>query len=98
MLTGNWHDADDLVQGALLRPTGRWSVARRRPEGYTRAAVLVNLARIGGGSGSTATLRSFQRPDQRQTAKQAMTEALGTVPEPGLSDCRRLFILLVVVQ
>jgi len=44
LLTGDWHDAEDLVQMALLRSPSRWSVARRRPEGYARA-VLVNLAR-----------------------------------------------------
>jgi RNA polymerase sigma-70 factor (sigma-E family) len=44
LLTGDWQDAEDLVQMALLRSASRWSMARRRPEGYTRA-VLVNLAR-----------------------------------------------------
>lgn len=44
LLTGDWQDAEDLVQTALLRSAGRWSAARHRPEGYTRA-VLVNLAR-----------------------------------------------------
>jgi RNA polymerase sigma-70 factor (sigma-E family) len=44
LLTGDWQDAEDLVQMALLRSASRWRAARRRPEGYTRA-VLVNLAR-----------------------------------------------------
>jgi RNA polymerase sigma-70 factor (sigma-E family) len=44
LLTGNWQDAEDLVQLALLRSAGRWSAARQQPEGYTRT-VLVNLAR-----------------------------------------------------
>lgn len=44
LLTGDWQDAEDLVQTALLRSAGRWSAARHRPEGYARA-VLVNLAR-----------------------------------------------------
>jgi RNA polymerase sigma-70 factor (sigma-E family) len=44
LLTGDRHDAEDLVQTALLRAASRWSSARRQPEGYTRA-VLVNLAR-----------------------------------------------------
>ena len=44
LLTGDWHDAEDLVQLALLRSAGHWSAARQRPEGYARA-VLVNLAR-----------------------------------------------------
>lgn len=44
LLTGDWQDAEDLVQLALLRSAGRWSAARQQPEGYTRT-VLVNLAR-----------------------------------------------------
>jgi RNA polymerase sigma-70 factor (sigma-E family) len=44
LLAGDWQDAEDLVQVALLRSAGRWSVARQCPEGYTRT-VLVNLAR-----------------------------------------------------
>jgi RNA polymerase sigma-70 factor (sigma-E family) len=44
LLAGDWQDAEDLVQLALLRSAGRWSAARQHPEGYTRA-VLVNLAR-----------------------------------------------------
>lgn len=44
LLTGDWQDAEDLVQMALLRSASHWSAARQRPEGYARA-VLVNLAR-----------------------------------------------------
>lgn len=44
LLAGTWHDAEDLVQQALLRSAGRWPAARQRPEAYTRT-VLVNLAR-----------------------------------------------------
>ena len=44
LLTGDWQDAEDLVQLALLRSAGRWSAASQHPEGYTRT-VLVNLAR-----------------------------------------------------
>jgi RNA polymerase sigma-70 factor (sigma-E family) len=44
LLAGDWQDAEDLVQLALLRSAGRWSTARQHPEAYTRA-VLVNLAR-----------------------------------------------------
>jgi RNA polymerase sigma-70 factor (sigma-E family) len=44
LLAGDWQNAEDLVQMALLRVAGRWSAARRHPEGYTRT-VLVNLAR-----------------------------------------------------
>jgi RNA polymerase sigma-70 factor (sigma-E family) len=44
LLAGDWQDAEDLVQLALLRAAGRWPVARQHPEAYTRT-VLVNLAR-----------------------------------------------------
>ena len=44
LLAGDYQDAEDLVQVALLRSAGRWSTARQNPEGYTRT-VLVNLAR-----------------------------------------------------
>jgi RNA polymerase sigma-70 factor (sigma-E family) len=46
LLTGDRHDAEDLVQTALLRSAQHWSAARQNPPGYTRA-VLVNLARDG---------------------------------------------------
>jgi RNA polymerase sigma-70 factor (sigma-E family) len=44
LLAGDYQDAEDLVQLALLRSAGRWPAARQNPEGYTRA-ILVNLAR-----------------------------------------------------
>jgi RNA polymerase sigma-70 factor (sigma-E family) len=44
LLAGDWQDAEDLVQMALLRSAGRWPTARQHPEAYTRT-VLVNLAR-----------------------------------------------------
>jgi RNA polymerase sigma-70 factor (sigma-E family) len=44
LLGGTWHDAEDLVQQALLRSASRWATARERPEAYTRK-VLINLAR-----------------------------------------------------
>jgi RNA polymerase sigma-70 factor (sigma-E family) len=44
LLGGTWHDAEDLVQQALLRSARRWPAARERPEAYTRK-ILVNLAR-----------------------------------------------------
>jgi RNA polymerase sigma-70 factor (sigma-E family) len=44
LLVGDWQDAEDLVQLALLRSAGRWAAAREHPEAYTRT-VLVNLAR-----------------------------------------------------
>ena len=44
LLTGNRHDAEDLVQQALLRTAVRWRVARRSPAGYSRTVVL-NLVR-----------------------------------------------------
>jgi len=44
LLAGNYQDAEDLVQMALLRSAGRWATARQNPQAYTRT-VLVNLAR-----------------------------------------------------
>jgi RNA polymerase sigma-70 factor (sigma-E family) len=44
LLAGTWHDAEDMVQQALLRSASRWPAARRRPEAYART-ILVNLAR-----------------------------------------------------
>ncbi len=44
LLAGNYQDAEDLVQMALLRSAGRWAAARQNPPAYTRT-VLVNLAR-----------------------------------------------------
>jgi len=44
LLAGNYQDAEDLVQTALLRLTGRWAAARQNPTAYART-VLVNLAR-----------------------------------------------------
>ena len=44
LLTGNRHDAEDLVQQALLRTAARWRVARQSPAGYSRRIVL-NLVR-----------------------------------------------------
>jgi RNA polymerase sigma-70 factor (sigma-E family) len=43
LLTGDRHDAEDLVQTALLRVARHWSRALDNPEAYTRR-VLVNLA------------------------------------------------------
>jgi RNA polymerase sigma-70 factor (sigma-E family) len=44
LLVGNRHDAEDLVQQALLRTAGRWPAARQSPAGYSRT-VLLNLVR-----------------------------------------------------
>jgi len=44
LLTGNRHDAEDLVQQALLRTAVHWPVARQSPTGYSRTTVL-NLVR-----------------------------------------------------
>jgi RNA polymerase sigma-70 factor (sigma-E family) len=44
LLTGNRHDAEDLVQQALLRTAVRWPMARQSPAGYSRTVVL-NLVR-----------------------------------------------------
>ncbi|MGI9005643.1 MAG: SigE family RNA polymerase sigma factor [Streptosporangiaceae bacterium] len=44
LLTGNRHDAEDLVQQALLRTATRWAAARQSPAAYSRT-VLINLVR-----------------------------------------------------
>jgi RNA polymerase sigma factor (sigma-70 family) len=44
LLTGNRHDAEDLVQQALLRTAARWQAARQSPARYSRTVVL-NLVR-----------------------------------------------------
>jgi RNA polymerase sigma-70 factor (sigma-E family) len=44
LLVGNRHDAEDLVQQALLRTAGRWPAARQSPGRYSRT-VLLNLVR-----------------------------------------------------
>ena len=44
LLVGNRHDAEDLVQQALLRTAGRWPAARQSPARYSRT-VLLNLVR-----------------------------------------------------
>lgn len=44
LLAGNRHDAEDLVQQALLRTAARWPAARQSPAGYSRT-VLLNLVR-----------------------------------------------------
>jgi len=44
LLAGNYQDAEDLVQVALLRLASRWPASRQNPQGYART-ILVNLAR-----------------------------------------------------
>ena len=44
LLTGHRHDAEDLVQQALLRTAVHWPAARQSPAGYSRTVVL-NLVR-----------------------------------------------------
>lgn len=42
VLTGDWHAAEDLVQGALVRTWPRWSSIRRHddPEVYVRRVIV----------------------------------------------------------
>lgn len=39
LLTGNPHDAEDLVQAALIKVVPKWARIRDRPEGYVRAVL-----------------------------------------------------------
>ena len=36
LLTGNHHDAEDLVQAALIKVVPKWTRIKDRPEGYVR--------------------------------------------------------------
>ena len=36
LLTGNHHDAEDLVQSALIKVVPKWTRIKDRPEGYVR--------------------------------------------------------------
>jgi Sigma-70 region 2 len=62
VLTGNRHDAEDLVQEALTRTGLRWGAVRRKddPEGYVRTAMVRIMANRWrrpkrGGNGDAAT-------------------------------------------
>ncbi len=39
LLTGNHHDAEDLVQSALIKVVPKWERIRDRPEAYVRAVL-----------------------------------------------------------
>lgn len=39
LLTGNPHDAEDLVQAALIKVVPKWTRIQDRPEGYVRAVL-----------------------------------------------------------
>jgi RNA polymerase sigma-70 factor (sigma-E family) len=39
LLTGNHHDAEDLVQGALLKAVARWGRIADRPDPYVRRII-----------------------------------------------------------
>ena len=68
LLVGNRHDAEDLVQQALLRTAGHWRAARRSPVGYSRT-VLLNL------------VRDRWRTRQRQSAE-TLSSDLTALPSP----------------
>lgn len=44
MLVGDWHEAEDMVQEALLRAHPHWDRAATSPDGYVHR-ILVNLSR-----------------------------------------------------
>ena len=39
LLTGNHHDAEDLVQSALIKVVPRWTRIQHRPEAYVRQVI-----------------------------------------------------------
>ena len=40
LLTGNHHDAEDLVQSALIKVVPKWARIKDRPEGYVRQVLV----------------------------------------------------------
>ncbi|RYP83416.1 SigE family RNA polymerase sigma factor [Nocardioides guangzhouensis] len=40
LLTGNHHDAEDLVQSALIKVVPKWTRIQDRPEGYVRQVLV----------------------------------------------------------
>ncbi|GAA3398256.1 SigE family RNA polymerase sigma factor [Cryptosporangium minutisporangium] len=72
VLTGNPHDAADLVQEALIRLRGAWGRVRRRddPEGYVRTT----MARLH---------VSWWRKRRRERLVEAVPE--GWAPDPGIA-------------
>ena len=51
LLTGNHHDAEDLVQSALIKVVPKWGRIKAQPEGYVRQVLAresVNRWRLAG--------------------------------------------------
>lgn len=88
LLTGNSHDAGDLVQEALIRVRGAWGRIRRQddPIGYTRttmARLHVSIWRRRRRESTVATLPDtpVDEPGYAQAARRiAVLRALATLP------------------
>jgi RNA polymerase sigma-70 factor (sigma-E family) len=84
LLTGSPHDADDLVQEALVRLRGAWGRVRRRddPTGYTRTTI--------------ARLHvSFWRRRRRESVVAEIPEQSGD--DPGYAAADRRAAMLVAL-
>jgi RNA polymerase sigma-70 factor (sigma-E family) len=82
LLTGNHHDAEDLVQATLLRVVPRWSRIASNPEPYVRK-VLVRES-VTRWRGRRWRERSVSEPPERPAAETpndrvALREALATL-------------------
>lgn len=88
LLTGSAHDADDLVQEALIRLRGAWGRVRRQddPIGYTRttmARLHVSIWRRRRRESTVATVPDTPVDEQgyeRAARRVAVMEALATLP------------------
>ena len=69
VLTGDWHAAEDLVQGALVRTWPRWSSIRRHddPEVYVRR-VIVNSRTSWLRRRSSAEIPAAETPERHTDA------------------------------
>ncbi len=92
LLTGDHHDAEDLVQSALIKVVPKWARIKDRPEGYVRQvlaresvnrwrdriALLEDLRRLSPRQRAVLVLRYFDDLTEADTAA-ALGISVGTV-------------------
>jgi RNA polymerase sigma-70 factor (sigma-E family) len=84
LLTGNHHDAEDLVQSALVKVVPKWSRIEDRPEGYVRQVLArESVNRWRGRRWREVTTDVIPEPVPQRTAEDIDRIAL-------LEDLRRL--------